>query len=86
MFIGYKDIKEWVCLKVEILFYKEKTEEVYYKFVIEPRFQYYLLDGDKVVGRVILLKRGYNLMDIQYVLKEKEYWNKRYGTVIFKLL
>ena len=58
----------------------------YYRLVVAQKFQYYLLDGDEVVGRALLERRGSSFIDIQYLLIEEEFRGKGYGTHFFKLL
>jgi len=64
----------------------EKSDEEYYKLVSSPRFQYYLLNGEDVVGRAVLSERGENWIDIQYISIEKEFRSQGYGTKFFQML
>lgn len=70
----------------EPLLQGDKTDQEYYELINEPKFQYYLLEDDNVIGRAILSERGNNFVDIQYVLIEEEYRDKGYGTRFFQML
>lgn len=64
----------------------DKTDQEYYGLIYGPKFQYYLLEGDNVIGRATLSERGDNFVDIQYVLIEEEFKNKGYGTRFVQML
>lgn len=70
----------------EPLLQSSKTDQEYYELVNKPKFQYYLLEESNVIGRATLSKRGNNFIDIQYVLIEKEFRNKGYGTKFLQML
>ncbi len=63
-----------------------RTDQEYYKLVNKPKFQYYLLKGDNVVGRAILAERANNFINIQYVSIENEYRGKGYGIRFVQML
>lgn len=63
-----------------------KTDYEYYEAVMKPKFQYYLLEGNNVIGRVQTSRRGNNFIDIQYVKIEDEFQGQGYGTKLFQML
>lgn len=71
---------------IELVLQEKMSDEDYYRLVMQPKFQYYLLDGDNVVGRALLVPRGQNLVDIQYLIIEEEFRGKGYGTRFFEML
>lgn len=70
----------------EPLLQGDKTDQEYYELINEPKFQYYLLEDDNVIGRATVSKRGDNFVDIQYVLIEEEFRGKGYGTIFIQML